>query len=226
MKNYLTQLLSDIETVILERWKLCPPHFYQMGLPDRYLDPPQGWEGPPLGYANEDFGRLDEFFAGLEEADVLSNPLPVEERPATDQEIEIAGDPDISAEENEPNPEFEASIEEVEKYIHDEPVKNMYYHFGFDAEQFPPSDKLTDEELEQLTIALCRLWAAFNFTVSFPQKTPARIVYPLFTEQMHSPTHLMNRGIIGVEFCDYEPAHCPFGEWCNCKDFDDEGYDG
>ena len=33
-------------------------------------------------------------------------------------------------------------------------------------------------------------------------------------------------GITGVEFCDYEPENCPFGdEYCTCKDMDDGIYD-
>ncbi len=79
MQNYLTHLLSDIEAATLHRWQKCPPHYYQMGLPERYLEPTAGWDGPPLGYARNDDDSLDDFFAELESGDALSNPLPPDE---------------------------------------------------------------------------------------------------------------------------------------------------
>jgi hypothetical protein len=41
MKTYLHHLLADIETVIRERWYKCPPHFWQHGIEDPFLIPPE-----------------------------------------------------------------------------------------------------------------------------------------------------------------------------------------
>jgi len=96
----------------------------------------------------------------------------------------------------------------------------MFYHFGFEPVQFPPAERLSDEELDALTQALCRLWAAYNFTPVLPDAVPGRLVYPLLLKRMEEPTFVMTRGNIGIEFCHYEPLECPWGlEYCTCKDF-------
>jgi hypothetical protein len=31
---------------------------------------------------------------------------------------------------------------------------------------------------------------------------------------------LVDLGIVGIEFCNYDPTECPFGsEYCTCKDY-------
>jgi len=216
MRKYLSQLLEDIEAVILERWKESPPHYYQMGLlAEKWLTPPKGWDGPPPGYALEEDEHeesLEEFFAGLKEQDVLANPMPVEERIAVEFKDQ---DPDFPYDED----EIEGMFEEVEEFVSGTPKKNMYYHFGLNPEQFPTVDSLTEEEAKALTVIISRLWATFNITPVYPDDAPGKIVYPILIERMKEVTFVFSQGNLGVEFCDYNPANCPFGEWCNCKNF-------
>jgi len=112
--------------------------------------------------------------------------------------------------------EFEKTIAEAERYVEGDGPQNMFYHFGFMPQQFPSADKLTDEQLGKLTHVILRLWATFNYTAVFPEKTPARIIYPMLIERMHEPTLLFENGNIGIEFCAYDPDTCPFGEYCDC----------
>ena len=165
-------------------------------------------------------GRL---FFGPKNEDVLANPLPTEERADTDflpfEEGDDTGLPESGTDEPMP-PELEESLAEMEKFVHEKPVPTMYYHFDLDPAQFPPADQLTDNDLDQLVLKICRLWASYNFTAVLPKKVPARVVYPILLKKMFKPTFVMNRGNIGVEFCYYEPKECPFGEeWCSCKEF-------
>jgi len=180
MKNYLLQLLQDIEDTILNQWRVRPPHFYEMGLPEKWLTPPKGYQGPPFGFGHEeDSERNKGYLAQLE---------------------------------------FEKTQAEIEKYISGEAPANMFGYFGFEPNQFPPVEKIEDEQLKMLCDAICRLWASFNYTASFPEKTPERILYPILVNAMHEPRMYAKRGHIGVEFCDYEPENCPFGAAsCSCK---------
>ena len=114
--------------------------------------------------------------------------------------------------------EFEKTIEEVEEYIKGDSPHNMYYHFGFYAEQFPPLKKLNNKQLNDLTYSIIRLWTCFNYGAVFPLEIPSKILYPLFIKEMHKPKMLMNHGHMGIEFCDYNPKNCPFGEYCDCSD--------
>ncbi len=117
--------------------------------------------------------------------------------------------------------EFEKTIAEVEEYVKTDGPHNKFYHFGFKKEEFPQADKLSDTQLDQLTLAILRMWAAFNYTAVFPKGTPAKILYPLLCEDMKEPTLLFDHGNIGVEFCHYDPDDCPFGEYCDCSDINE-----
>lgn len=182
MTQYLIQLHNDLESAILDRWNDCPPHFFEMGLPERRLDPPAGYAGPPFGFGQEENEQAeDSYLAHLHLEDVFT---------------------------------------EVETFVETRPRINMYDHFGFTPEQFPPAERLSDAELDALTEQILRLWAAFNLIPSLPEEAPARVVYPLLIARMAKPTMIAKHGIVGIEFCHYEPAGCPFGsEWCDCKDF-------
>lgn len=167
MQRYLQQLHSDIEAAIRHRWRQCPPHYYQNGIPDPYLVPPQG----------------------LEKETSKEDDAPIEE-----------------------------ILEEQETWLHTRPDAAMVEKLGFDLEQFPPSESLTVEQIQELCMAIRRLWAAFNFSASVPPNVPARILYPLLLEEMAKPRMVVQHGVIGIEFCDYEPENCPFGSTCcDCK---------
>ena len=48
-----------------------------------------------------------------------------------------------------------------------------------------------------------------------------------FLERMGRLAFVFEHGHTGVEECHYEPEECPFGEWCDCKTYLEEGrFDG
>lgn len=116
---------------------------------------------------------------------------------------------------------FEEQIEEVERYKNGDAKQNMYDHFGFSFVQFPPINKLNKRQADELNNAILRMWAAFNYTASVPKRAPSDILYPILCQQMEKPQMLLNNGIIGIEFCEYNPKTCPFGTYCSCEDFAD-----
>jgi hypothetical protein len=50
MKKYTQQLFNDLEQKILIRWQEQPPHFYGTGMPNMYLEPPEGWSEAKYDY--------------------------------------------------------------------------------------------------------------------------------------------------------------------------------
>lgn len=202
MSSYILQLLSDLEAAIHARWKECPPHYFEMGMPERFLEPPTDYDGPPFGFGIKTEDPSADF-SWQEKDDSQESMLPSQ----SEQFIE--------------NLNFEASISEMEQWLEETPPVrcDMYYHFGFEPEQFPQAGMLSDNEIENLVLSLCRLWATYNFTPVFPAHTPGRVLYPLLLQRMSEPTFVMTRGNNGIEFCEYAPEQCPFGEeWCTCKD--------
>lgn len=59
--------------------------------------------------------------------------------------------------------DFEASMGEMEDWLHGKPAITMFDHFGFTPDQFPPAERLTEAQARALVDALVRLWVAFNF---------------------------------------------------------------
>lgn len=182
MKNYLSQLIIDLQSATLNQWRIAPPHYYEMGIPERWINPPEDYKGPRFGFGREEDPELKKsYMAQLD---------------------------------------LEKTQAELENYLAGNPSVNMYGYFGFDSEQFPPESKLEDEQLKLLCDALCRLWAAYNYTPVFPKTTPPRTLYPILLQSMHEPQTQVRRGNIGIEFCNYDPEKCPFGNaHCDCKNF-------
>ena len=93
--------------------------------------------------------------------------------------------------------------------------------FGVEKIAFPPAEKLTDSQALQLVDAIEMLWESRNISPFYPDELPVKLKYTLlvgkwdeewlFCPSMHST----------IEFCDYNPEVCPFGEaYCTCKDLD------
>lgn len=115
------------------------------------------------------------------------------------------------------------SFLEIENRLKSKSEFSMFYQLGLEPEQFPPLNKLTEEQVEKLTFTIHRLWNAFNFTAVIPNNTPARIVYPILLERMHDEIMIANFGHVNLEFCHYEPKECPFGlDYCDCTQIEKE----
>lgn len=123
--------------------------------------------------------------------------------------------PQAKIPEGEFDPEYMMELEESGE----EP---MSHWFGLDIEQFPPSERLSEEQLTQMAAELEKLWKAYSFYPDFPDGLPAKRRYELMREYLDHPTQYWPGGWEHhFEFCDYYPSHCPFGdEFCRCKEFD------
>jgi hypothetical protein len=116
--------------------------------------------------------------------------------------------------------DFDKEMEEIEAFVSGEGEHPMFDEFGFEKEQFPPVEKLKDDELDMLFQAMLRLWEAYNFSPYYPDDVPIRIIYPLMVEKMSEPVVFLDRGHFTIEFCHYDPKECPFGlDFCTCKEF-------
>jgi hypothetical protein len=106
--------------------------------------------------------------------------------------------------------------------LEESPEKPMSQWFGLEKELFPPSERLTAEQLEMMASEFEKLWAAFSFMPSFHEGLPAKRRYELMRDYLDHPCqHWPGGWVHHFEFCDYEPENCPFGiEFCKCKDFD------
>lgn len=115
--------------------------------------------------------------------------------------------------------EFMEELYEIDRIIDEEPEEPMYKIFGIDPKCFPPVEKLTVEQAQLLSGKILELWAAFNMDAVYPVDFPLEKLYPLLVKKFKEPFLYFPMGQTGVEFCDYEPENCPFGEeYCDCKE--------
>ncbi|MCH7657615.1 MAG: hypothetical protein IIB05_04785 [Bacteroidetes bacterium] len=118
--------------------------------------------------------------------------------------------------------EDEECLRDVIEYESIEP-KPMQEWFGIDKANFPPAGKLSNNELKLMVKEIIKFWNAYNFDPVLPKNLPARIAYQTLVNYFDKPVTWVSEGIIGVEFCEYDPENCPFpAEYCMCKDFEND----
>ena len=113
---------------------------------------------------------------------------------------------------------IERYFEEVERYLENDPEHDFSYYCGLQKEQFPPAEKLTNEQLEAVSIGFEKLLFTWNIGVEMPDKLPASQKYNLLISVLERKVAIVENGFETIEFCSYDPPSCPFNEWCTCKE--------
>ena len=109
-------------------------------------------------------------------------------------------------------------VKKLEQWLENEPEHNFSYYCGLQKEQFPPVEKLTTEQMEQVSLAFEKLLFTWNIGVEIPEKLPAAQKYNLLISVLERKVAIVENGFETVEFCSYDPPSCPFNEWCTCKE--------
>jgi hypothetical protein len=121
-----------------------------------------------------------------------------------------AGENDLEA--------IERYFEEVERWLENEPEHDFSYYSGLQKEQFPPPEKLTNEQMEAVSLAFERLLFTWNIGVEMPEKLSVARKYSLLISVLERKVAIVENGFETIEFCSYDPPSCPFNEWCTCKE--------
>ncbi len=110
---------------------------------------------------------------------------------------------------------------QIEEWIQGGPLSTMGQLFGLEKMQFPPEDKLTTSQKEAIVDAMTILCRAYHFNMIFPKKLPKALRYTHIVDCLNRDVPFIGEGRFSLEFCYYEPEHCPFDlKYCDCKDFD------
>ena len=93
---------------------------------------------------------------------------------------------------------------------------------GVEPTVFPAREKLTDAQAEKLARAVLALWKQHGVEADYPADFPLARLYPLLLVKFSEKIPHFGGGSAHVEFCDYDPEHCPFGRrYCQvCWDND------
>ncbi|MFN8438066.1 MAG: hypothetical protein U0V72_10520 [Cytophagales bacterium] len=117
---------------------------------------------------------------------------------------------------------FEDYIEEVERFISGEGYEYLRSILGLDEIQFPPVDRLTDEQMESVVLAFKNCLASWNVCLDLPQNLPISIQYTSYIRTLSQNIDVVNYGTVHLEACTYCSDVCPLGNYCDCKEFEDE----
>ncbi|MEP7168015.1 MAG: hypothetical protein ABI855_01465 [Bacteroidota bacterium] len=117
---------------------------------------------------------------------------------------------------------FEEEMEEIERWVEHEPMHTFSYYCGLQKEQFPPAEKLNKKQLQQIIKAFNHLLFTWNLSADIPEAIPLNKNYSLLISVLDEKTDIVNSGFMTFEFCNYDPPSCPFGEYCNCKKFEND----
>ena len=120
------------------------------------------------------------------------------------------------------NPAEMEDMAYVEQYINGT-TEQLSKILGIDKIQFPPLEKLTSTQAATIYKGMEELLQAFNFHPDFPDNLPLINKYQVLRAQWEMEVMPVSAGISHLEFCDYEPAACPFPlKYCTCKAFEEE----
>lgn len=89
---------------------------------------------------------------------------------------------------------------------------------GIKPEWFPPVERLSETQIQQVVEALADCLDAHSFIVNFPAGLPAPIRYRVLLAELRKDVPILQYNIWQLDFCEYEPKGCPFGEaFCQCQ---------
>lgn len=89
---------------------------------------------------------------------------------------------------------------------------------GLKPEWFPPADRLSESQIQLLAEALADCLDAHSFIVNFPAGLPAPVRYQVLLAELKKEVPVLQYNIWQLDFCEYEPRRCPFGEaFCQCQ---------
>lgn len=112
--------------------------------------------------------------------------------------------------------DLEQELEESERFIYcdREPIFEVYC--GLKQENFPPKDRLSEDQLTQVTTAFIEMMSSWNLFADFPDDLPQLMRYELLLDILQKPVMISEYGFFGFDYCTGDPVGCELGEYCSC----------
>jgi hypothetical protein len=105
---------------------------------------------------------------------------------------------------------------EMERFVSEDPPSTFGDYCGLKASDFPPSEQLTEEDMQAVIAAFKKMSYTWNLDFSFPDKLPTPIYYKFMVETLDEKTWIVSSGTVSFDYCSGNPEGCKFGEYCNC----------
>lgn len=101
------------------------------------------------------------------------------------------------------------------------PIRNLETWTGITADMLPPSERLADEQVQQLLQSLNKLLSACNCEFVLQTTVPERIQYETIRQNFNQDVKVREWHIGFFELCKPNTPHktCTLGEYCQCAFF-------
>lgn len=101
------------------------------------------------------------------------------------------------------------------------PYEMLARRIGVKKEWFPPADRLNEDMQQRILDVLGRCLSAYGFILHFPDGLPVPSKYQILIDYLNKEVPVLAYHQWQIDFCDYEPNACPFGEgFCQCKSYE------
>jgi len=114
---------------------------------------------------------------------------------------------------------FEEEMEEVERYVSEEPAHTLGYYCGMKAEDFPPPEQLSEKDMRTVCKAFNEMLWTWNFTIDLPKNLPASFAYTLMVASLDKKTFIAISGFVSFDFCTGYAPDCELKEYCPCLEY-------
>jgi hypothetical protein len=112
---------------------------------------------------------------------------------------------------------FEEEMEAVEKWASgDDRPPSLGYKCGLTPEQFPPPDKLTEDQMVSISYAFQEMLETWNLRADFPSNLPVSRAYPLLITILEKEAWYLPGGALVFDFCTGYAPDCEMKEYCPC----------
>jgi hypothetical protein len=119
--------------------------------------------------------------------------------------------------------DLDTHFADIERYTSGEGKTNLGSNIGLEEVQFPPFERITEEQMIRVCEAFHQCLFTWNITAEMPQNLPISLRYKTLISTLKRDVFIQSSGFIHLEFCHYDSENCPFGlEFCECKNIEDE----
>jgi len=112
---------------------------------------------------------------------------------------------------------FEEEMEAVENYATGTNIPpSLSHQCGLSIEQFPPAEKLTEDEMQTIIDAFQEMLSTRNMVADLPSGLPISRAYPLVIDLLKEDGWYLPGGTLHFDFCTGYAPDCELKEYCPC----------
>lgn len=118
---------------------------------------------------------------------------------------------------------FKLEMEAIENWATGNNAPSSFLELtGLTLDQFPPPDKLSQEEMDTIMVAFHEMLSTWNMQAEFPPDFPKERAYTLLIGLINKEAWYLPGGTLHFDFCTGYAPDCVLKEFCGCKKYWDQ----